>query len=266
MLGLMLLSALNQVGIFKPLRIHASIPIISMLAGGLSVSFASLMAANVYNATVRHTPALAKAVQSGTVPSELRKILPAKQDVVDFMNRAKTQGKRWVIAATSGSIPALVNLARDYREEATYIASGLLVFSTFGGRMRNVLPSNIFKPGAYSRISASIPANGDKYATAIEKYGSARTGLPGLSHFGVRHGCHTCGRRGGGSFVGDHMPPNKFAKPGQLQRLYPQCSPCSSLQGGAVRSETPLYITHALRFRLYHLWVPLGPFAWAYLQ
>ncbi len=64
-----------------------------------------------------------------------------------------------------------------------------------------------------------------------ERQGASK--LPGLNDFGRKLGCHTCGTRNAEYYVGDHMPPNKFARPGQLQRFYPQCRECSNLQGNS---------------------------------
>lgn len=54
--------------------------------------------------------------------------------------------------------------------------------------------------------------------------------------------CHTCGTTDpgtrSGNFVGDHQEPSALARPGQSQRIFPQCLSCSSSQGGHVNALT----------------------------
>ena len=151
----------------------------------------------------------------------------------------------------------------DNFETIINMSLGVVAFKLLGGRFRSVLPSSLFHPGAFSRVKASLHANGAEYITKGEREGSR--GRLGLNDYGWMYGCHTCGRKRVDSFIGDHMPPNKLARPGQLQRLYPQCAVCSSRQGGAVRANRPAYRTHAFSLRLYHLWLPLGPWVCSWL-
>ncbi|MFG2459211.1 polymorphic toxin-type HINT domain-containing protein [Streptomyces sp. NPDC048523] len=56
-----------------------------------------------------------------------------------------------------------------------------------------------------------------------------------IDDLGFRYGCHTCGildPGGNGRFVPDHQPISSWVPDGTPQRLYPQCRPCSSRQGG----------------------------------
>jgi len=56
-----------------------------------------------------------------------------------------------------------------------------------------------------------------------------------INRIGAETGCHTCGTfdpgTRSGNFVPDHEPPNALNPTGRSQRLFPQCSPCSSRQG-----------------------------------
>jgi hypothetical protein len=53
-----------------------------------------------------------------------------------------------------------------------------------------------------------------------------------------QHGCHTCGKVTPGTKLGhwvpDHQPPSALSRPGEAQRLYPQCLGCRYQQGGEV--------------------------------
>jgi hypothetical protein len=56
-----------------------------------------------------------------------------------------------------------------------------------------------------------------------------------IDELGFAFGCHTCGSidpGAGGRFVPDHQPISSWVPDGTPQRLYPQCRPCSSRQGG----------------------------------
>jgi hypothetical protein len=56
---------------------------------------------------------------------------------------------------------------------------------------------------------------------------------------GAETGCHTCGADDPGTVSGDwvldHQYPSALIRPGEPQRLYPQCFNCMRLQGGWVR-------------------------------
>jgi RHS repeat-associated protein len=89
--------------------------------------------------------------------------------------------------------------------------------------------ADTLQPGGYA--GESIPADGPGRNFKPDQ----RTKV---NEIGEEDGCHTCG--GGspgtktGNWVPDHQPPSALAKPGQPQRLYPQCLPCSQKQGGEV--------------------------------
>lgn len=112
----------------------------------------------------------------------------------------------------------------------------------FGGRALNVFVGNTtisfldafgladtLEPGG--NANGSIPANGP---------GIRSQDRPPINAFGNKYGCHTCGRptpgTKSGNWVPDHQPSSKLAKPGQSQRLFPHCLPCSQKQGGEVRA------------------------------
>jgi hypothetical protein len=123
-----------------------------------------------------------------------------------------------------------------------------------GGSCRNMMPSNVIRPGAWAR--ASIPARGSKYANETE------ANL--IKDLFKQYGCHHCGTRHGQS-IADHMPPNAILKKSQarkfqrllcnlnqlfvkkqpiMQRLFPQCSSCMKLQSTALRHGKSTFVFH----------------------
>ena len=124
---------------------------------------------------------------------------------------------------------------------------GVVVFKTFGGRFNAVLPSNLFKPGAFAHDW--IPARWEQYAAHYERHL--------MQQIGRKRGCHSCGTRRG-KFIADHQPPIKLSSPGELLRFYPHCGRCASLQGNALSRSRPSRVavrTHS-SLRLYHLFIP----------
>jgi len=84
-------------------------------------------------------------------------------------------------------------------------------------------------PGPNTR--QSIPARGpERNFTESERRE--------INRMGREDGCHSCGSKDpgtiSGNFVPDHQPPNALNSGGRPQRLFPQCLPCSSIQGGTV--------------------------------
>eukprot|EP00118_Oscarella_pearsei_P028373 m.311562 g.311562 ORF g.311562 m.311562 type:complete len:351 (+) comp81595_c0_seq1:1-1053(+) len=125
--------------------------------------------------------------------------------------------------------------------------SSTTVFFLFRGRFRAVLPSNLFQPGSFARESIAA-TKGVGYANQTEK--------EAINKLGKKYGCHSCGSRPS-RFVADHQPPNALVKPGEAQRYFPQCSNCSNKQGGAIRSSAVGVVTHGLKLRFYHVWMPV---------
>lgn len=140
-----------------------------------------------------------------------------------------------------------------------YALFGLVAYKVLGGRVNNVMPSNVIRPGAHAH--SSIPSRGIRYANDVE------SGL--IKDLFKRYGCHHCGRRQG-SAIADHMPANMLAKEAMAgnfftrllrkqtvvsQRLYPQCLPCSKLQSAALRHGKHKLVFH------YHRGIPQPP-AW----
>lgn len=149
---------------------------------------------------------------------------------------------------------------------------GAVVFRALGGRFSSVLPSSLMRPGAFAR--EWIPARGVQYATDNQKVL--------IQELGRKHGCHSCGRRGGSAkFVADHQPPSKLVdksastgKAGELgiaQRFFPHCGQCASRQGGTLGSKTGKalsklsIVVHPFSLRLYHLFLPV-PFGVAFVK
>ena len=163
-------------------------------------------------------------------------------------------------ALASLSVASVASLLTQHEMNAKdmYIstAGGVFVFKVFGGRFRSVLPSHLFRPGSFA--ASSLPARGTCYAQAHEK--------DAINLLGKQNGCHTCGRKSG-DFVADHQPPNSLSIPGQAQRFYPQCRPCSNLQGSLLSritgrsrrrlSSSQAVVTHCSTLRLYHLFLPV---------
>lgn len=134
---------------------------------------------------------------------------------------------------------------------------GMAVFKTLGGRFSAVLPSNLYKPGAFAH--QWIPARWEQYAAHYERHL--------IQQFGAKYGCHSCGTRQG-RFIADHQPPIKLSGPGELLRFYPHCIKCSSLQGAALSTLKHCRVavrTHITSLRLFHLFLPV-PFALEYFR
>eukprot|EP00903_Cladosiphon_okamuranus_P017321 g15959.t1 len=134
---------------------------------------------------------------------------------------------------------------------------GVILFRALGGKFSSVAPSALHMPGAFSRISASLPATLE-YASDAKRQA--------LAALGKNFGCHSCGTRAPNSFIADHMPPLKTVKLANAklwrralrqtmsQRFYPQCQSCSTLQSAAVRSgaTTLKYHVSLAALRPYH--------------
>ncbi len=99
-------------------------------------------------------------------------------------------------------------------------------------------------------LRAKARAAGEMSAVPIGGYAgeSIPAGSPGrrftseerrqINRIGSELGCHSCGAIGSGTpsgnWVPDHQPPSALHRPGEPQRLYPQCISCSRQQGGEV--------------------------------
>jgi RHS repeat-associated protein len=85
------------------------------------------------------------------------------------------------------------------------------------------------EPGPHA--GDSVPAHGPDRKWTPEE-------IKEVNEAGDKTGCHTCGvstpGTKSGNWVKDHQPPTALAKPGEEQRLYPQCLACSNKQGGEV--------------------------------
>ena len=161
-------------------------------------------------------------------------------------------------------------------DSAVYAALALLSYKLLRGKLQHVAPSDLYKVGSYMRHT--LPAfRGSQYASTAEKQV--------LQVFGRKYGCHHCGMRYGrmlnklanrrwlGGFIGDHIPPNKYAhgskgsskgaaaSTAKIKQLFlPQCTTCSSKQSAAVRDDIrTLVLPRSLRWR--DLFLPLPLFA-----
>ena len=139
-----------------------------------------------------------------------------------------------------------------FRDAAMRIAvdatTTLGAFFALGGRPSAVMPSDLFRPGAYAYRQTPIRTT-PTYATESEK---AR-----LDAMGRSAGCHHCGNRSASMYHGDHIPPNVFAlkDPRIVQHFYAQCVACSNKQSAACRSLRRTLVTHATTMRVWK-WLP----------
>lgn len=156
--------------------------------------------------------------------------------------------------------------------------SGVVMYRALGGRYASALPSNLMRPGAFA--VEWIPALNESVSATVKE-------REVIQMLGGRHGCHSCGERGGAPFIADHQPPSKvlgkhrhgsvqpltITNPSPtLQRFYPHCMRCSSVQGGILSGKGGSWanhpkaiLTHVKRLRPYHLFMPF-PFVFAYLK
>ena len=135
--------------------------------------------------------------------------------------------------------------------------AGVVIFKALGGRFNAVLPSNLFKPGAFT--GNWIPARWEQYAVHYERHL--------MQQIGGKYGCHSCGTKSG-KFIADHQPPIKLSSPGELLKFYPHCRKCASLQGNALSRIRPSRVavrTHT-SLRLYHLFLPIPLFMTVFKQ
>ena len=140
------------------------------------------------------------------------------------------------------------NVGLSNTEMCVASLAGVVMFKALGGRFNAVLPSNLFKPGAFAQNW--IPARWERYAAHYERHL--------MQQIGGKYGCHSCGTKLG-KFISDHQPPIKLSSPGELLRFYPHCKKCASLQGNALSCVQPSRVavrTHS-SLRLYHLFLPI---------
>ena len=149
---------------------------------------------------------------------------------------------------------------------------GILAFKVLGGRFWAIAPSSYTHLGSFARPRLSLPA-GESYASTAKR--------AALDKLGRRVGCHTCGsrsagkawfweRKGPATFVGDHMPPRSVAEQINKQlhrrlfnwkvqyRFYPQCTDCSSTQGGLLAKATSALQKHPRLGRRAHFLASAG--------
>lgn len=122
---------------------------------------------------------------------------------------------------------------RTILDKATDIVLALFMYKVIlRGSFRSLAPSDMTRPGVFAK--EWIPATGEQYAT----YGQRVN----VGKIGWKRGCHTCGSRLPGGFLGlskswicDHQPPNKLISMGETQRFYPHCRSCSQMQSLTLR-------------------------------
>lgn len=160
------------------------------------------------------------------------------------------------ISASVASVATITTYKQLQRTNEDVLSNGdlcvagciaTIMFKALGGRFKAVLPSNLFKPGAFA--NQWIPARWEQYAAHYERHL--------MQQMGKKHGCHSCGTRQG-KFIADHQPPIKLSSPGELLKFYPHCRKCASLQGNALSRIQPSRVavhTHT-SLRLHHLFLP----------
>lgn len=134
--------------------------------------------------------------------------------------------------------------------------TGLVVFRLLGGKLQSIAPSDFRNLGAFSTTKGSLPAT-------LEYADTGNRAV--INAFGRLFGCHTCGNQSSKvSYHADHQPPVKFVKDANKsllrkmmgvkiqQRFYPQCEPCSNIQGRVVKGNHKKLKMHASRTRKYH--------------
>ena len=132
----------------------------------------------------------------------------------------------------------------------------LLVYGLFGGRPTDILPSRIAYPGSFSRECVLVTNKGVLPSPSMKQQ---------VQRIGERRGCHHCGVYTV-EYISDHMPPTSLFSRSEttpVQRLYPQCKPCSLYQGGVLSRGTPLsvfsnrgVVTFRWKPRLGLFWAP----------
>ena len=120
--------------VFKPLRISCKLPnpIVS-LAGGTSIMLSGIFASDV------------------------------------FVLSCESLRKSTLLSVTDNTSEKPFNFEFKKTQEDifTYGAGSLIVFKIFGGKLRQVVPSHLFYPGAFAKMS--VPAKGKNYAGSSAK-------------------------------------------------------------------------------------------------
>ena len=124
---------------------------------------------------------------------------------------------------------------------------GILTYKTiFRSNFMSLSPSSYTARGSFATKGIPIGSGG---GTSSSFNYASKSQRDALHKIGTRFGCHTCGTRllfdrTSSKFHGDHIPPISVAKQinnrwynrilGRTvaQRFYPQCTSCSSKQGG----------------------------------
>lgn len=260
--------ALAQRAVFKPLRVTAGRGSISSICGGLSVCVAGFAASL---AVVKSCSLLE----------------------ISFLNSKQPKTRLLEL-----STPELL---------ASTISS-VFVFRALGGRFFSILPSHLLYPGAFAResipafrgIQGASSAERELIQTLGKKHGCHTCGRKRVTTFVSDHqppskiiieqnssqtrlanNAHAnkepanplnSTHNGTPSSSGPNgTPPSSSTNNSLRQRFYPQCSSCSSTQGGILGymgtpSSASAIRTHPLSsLRPYHLFMPL-PLALLYLK
>ena len=120
--------------VFKPLRISCKLPnTIVTLCGGISIILSGICASDV------------------------------------FVLSCERFKKSRLLSTTDNTTEKRFNFELTKTEDNIFIygAGSLLVFKIFGGKLRQVVPSHLFYPGAFAKMS--VPAPGKNYAGVSAK-------------------------------------------------------------------------------------------------
>lgn len=222
--------------VFYVFRIHGALPGLITFPVGLTSTATNLFLSQIIDSKVRDQT------------NDYNDISRGRFKGLDVMKMV-TDSKSWSRA--------------ERRDQVARVYIGLGVFLLLEQSMfRTSFPSSVIAPGvfanSFNKLTRSIPTTQSVVTESQREV---------LQRLGKRFGCHQCGSRQmftSKVFIGDHMPPTKFAveqsqalwrkflRVPVTQRLWPQCQKCFLLQGSAVRTWTHKLVSHKV-FRSYHL-------------
>jgi hypothetical protein len=166
-----------QMAVFRPLRLHAGIPVISATLGFVAVGTGSVYATRTYKFIRKNYPELKDSVAAGnwtklrdqmldaslstpTTTTASSRDNPGSKTLAQIwtaeLNAAKSQAAVLADLARHPSMSGYLLLMYNQRENLIYAFSGCVVFALLGGRFKSVLPSHIFRPGKLSLTHVSV--------------------------------------------------------------------------------------------------------------
>eukprot|EP00049_Salpingoeca_infusionum_P003960 m.73111 g.73111 ORF g.73111 m.73111 type:complete len:510 (+) comp12358_c2_seq1:199-1728(+) len=253
-----------QSAVYRPLGLRAH-QRVAPLFGALNVFVGGVVASKVFQSTLHAQTTWRGIGEAANTKVSLQETMVLAREKAKSLTLPDMRGK---VAALQTTVEDTLTLARhdlgglmvsqalkkSVQEAVIFGSVSILAFKAGGGRFRSLLPSSLWHPGAFA--VESLPATA-AYATKGQR--------KVIHDLGNKYGCHSCGNRGYGvDFHADHIPPNALAG-GARQRFFPQCQPCSSLQGASLSRRTAHSVTHGFAWRGEYAWLPVGPFIVALL-